>query len=129
MLEIALMVAASLIVGVIAVAEERSLALWGGLTFLFCLLSLIIPLPYLRIIVAGILSNVVMTVANAKRESGTRRPGVRTSGVDREPPMIPTHAPTPDGMLRCPFCGTNIVATANRLCPACRKELPATTSE
>ena len=52
MLEIALLIGAVIIMAKIASAEDRSAFLWGLITLVICGVSLIIPLPFIRILIA-----------------------------------------------------------------------------
>jgi hypothetical protein len=49
MLELVLLVAAVVAMSRIAAFEERSSLVWGGLTLILCLGSLLVPLPFLRV--------------------------------------------------------------------------------
>jgi hypothetical protein len=66
MFEIGLLVAAVVAMGKIADAEGRSAILWGTITLGLCLASLAIPLPMLRVLLAGIVAFIAMMVAKAR---------------------------------------------------------------
>ncbi len=52
MYEILLMLAASVAIGRLAEKDGHPSVVWGIITFVLCLLSLFIPLPFLRIGIA-----------------------------------------------------------------------------
>ncbi len=62
MLEIIMIAAAISFMAKAARIEERSPLAWGGLTALYCIASLALPLPLLRIGIAGIASFATMFV-------------------------------------------------------------------
>jgi hypothetical protein len=66
MIELALVAAACVGMGKIADAEGRSSLMWGILTLGLCLAaSVVIPLPLLRILIAGVAAFIIMMVAKA----------------------------------------------------------------
>lgn len=65
MLEIALGIAACVLMARIATADDQSGILWGAITFMLCFGSLFVPLPFLRIILACVASFVLMIVYKA----------------------------------------------------------------
>ncbi len=68
MLEIPLGIAACFAMAKIADADDESGSLWGAVTFLLCLVGVVfIPFPFLRILVAAVLTFVLMIVARAVR--------------------------------------------------------------
>lgn len=69
MFEIGLVIAACVGMSRIADAEGRSGILWGVLTLGLCLASLLIPLPFLRVLLAGVIAFVALMVA---KERGRR---------------------------------------------------------
>lgn len=52
MIEIGLGIAACVIMSKIASADDESPMIWGSVTFGLCFLSLFIPIPFLRILIA-----------------------------------------------------------------------------
>lgn len=68
MLELALAFSAIAIMSRIAVADNESGLVWGGVTFALCLGSLLIPLPALRILLAMVAAFVLMFVVKIVRE-------------------------------------------------------------
>ena len=62
MLEIGAGIAICWSVGELASLSNRSRQAWFGITFLICALSILIPLPYLRFIIAGIVSIIIMMI-------------------------------------------------------------------
>jgi succinate-acetate transporter protein len=66
MIEIGLAVAACILMSKIADAEGRSTLVWGTLTLLLCVGSLAIPLPFLRILLAGVVAFIALMVAKAR---------------------------------------------------------------
>jgi hypothetical protein len=65
MLEIGTVLVLSVVMGKIADADGRSALAWGGATFLLCLASVVIDLPYLRVLLAAFLVFVAMIIAKA----------------------------------------------------------------
>ena len=65
MLEIGRVVAACAAMGKIADADGRSSIIWGTITLGLCLASLAIPLPFLRVLLAGVVAFIVMMIAKA----------------------------------------------------------------
>ena len=53
MLEIILIIGISVMMGRLAGSEGKSGALWGFATFGVCMGSLLIPLPFLRVLISG----------------------------------------------------------------------------
>lgn len=66
MVEIGLAIAAGFGIGKIADAEGRSALVWGLITFGLCAASLIIPLPFLRILLAAVLAFIGLMIARAR---------------------------------------------------------------
>ncbi|HEX8465866.1 MAG TPA: hypothetical protein VF627_14715 [Abditibacterium sp.] len=62
MFEFIAIIAASIAIGRFAETDRGEGLKWGGITFGLCLLSLFIPMPFLRVLVACGLSFVLMTV-------------------------------------------------------------------
>jgi hypothetical protein len=62
MLELIGIAAVTIIMGRIAYADDQSQLMWVVITFGICLGSLFIPLPFLRILIAGVVSFVLMIV-------------------------------------------------------------------
>jgi hypothetical protein len=62
MFEFILIVAAAIALGRFAETDRNEGLKWGAITFGLCLLSLFIPLPFLRVLLACGLSFVLMTV-------------------------------------------------------------------
>lgn len=56
MLEILLIVAVVVAIAKIAAADDQSAVMWGVIAVVICGLSLLIPLPFLRILLAGIVT-------------------------------------------------------------------------
>lgn len=65
MLEILLVVAAVVAMGKIAAADDRSAMLWGAITLLTCFASVVIPLPFVRVVIACVVVFIAMIVAKA----------------------------------------------------------------
>ena len=63
-MELMLVVAAVVFMVKVADAENKSCWFWGALTLGLCVLSGTLPLPYLRILIATIISFVIMVVQN-----------------------------------------------------------------
>lgn len=55
-------------VGKLAEKNGGSAIVWGGMTFVLCLVSMLIPLPYLRMLVAGCASLVANVALNSMRK-------------------------------------------------------------
>jgi hypothetical protein len=70
MFEIGLAVAACVAMGKIADADGRSAIVWGLSTLGLCLASVLIPLPFLRILLAALVAFIALMVAKAR--SGPR---------------------------------------------------------
>jgi hypothetical protein len=66
MFEGALLVTACIAMGKIADAEGRSAVVWGIITLVFCLASLAIPLPFVRILLAVLVAFIALMVAKAR---------------------------------------------------------------
>jgi hypothetical protein len=66
MFEIALAVLAGVAVGKIADVEGRSALMWGIITVALCFASLAIPLPFLRVILAGVASIILLMVMKGR---------------------------------------------------------------
>lgn len=66
MFEIALVVVSCAAMAKIADADGRSGFVWGSITLALCLVSLAVPLPFLRVLLAALLSFVLMMVAKAR---------------------------------------------------------------
>ncbi len=64
MFEIILGIIVCSVMGKFASASNRSAVIWGAITFVLCAVSLLIPLPFLRIGIAGIIAFVAMTFTN-----------------------------------------------------------------
>ena len=62
MFEFVAIIAASIGMGRFAEADRSEGLKWGAITFGLCLLSLFIPLPFLRVLLACIIAFVLMTV-------------------------------------------------------------------
>lgn len=62
MLEIILAILLCGIMYKIADQEQLSGVAWGGLTMLVCVASVFVPLPYLRVIIAGVAMFVAMII-------------------------------------------------------------------
>jgi hypothetical protein len=63
MLEIALAVGACVVIGKVASADGRSAIVWGLITAGICFLSLLIPIPFLRVLIAfGVAFGVMIAV-------------------------------------------------------------------
>lgn len=61
-LEIALIIGTCVIMSRIAEADDESGIIWGSVTFLLCLAGMLVPLPFLRVFVAGVVAFVLMLV-------------------------------------------------------------------
>ena len=48
----------------VAAIEKKSGFVWGGLTLLICLASLLIPLPMIRVLIGGAVSFLIMLISN-----------------------------------------------------------------
>lgn len=66
MIEIVVLIACTVLMMKIADLENLSGILWGSVTLGLCVLSLAIPLPYIRVLVGLALSFALMTIYNAK---------------------------------------------------------------
>lgn len=66
MIEIGLVIATCAAMWKIADADGRSAIVWGIITLGLCLASLAIPLPGLRVLLAGVIAFVAMMVAKAR---------------------------------------------------------------
>ena len=62
-MEIILIVAAAIALGRFAETDRQEGLKWGAITFALCLVSLFIPLPFLRVLLACAVSFGLMTVA------------------------------------------------------------------
>ena len=62
MFEIVLGIGVCVVVAMIARADERSPVIWFCITFALCLASIFIPIPFLRFLIAGFISFVIMIV-------------------------------------------------------------------
>lgn len=60
-------VAVCVVIGKVADADGRSPLAWGGLALALCLTSLLIPFPYARLILAGVLAFIIMFFYNLAR--------------------------------------------------------------
>lgn len=60
MLEILMIVAACVAMARIASADDQSVGLWVGVTIALCLASLMIPLPFVRVLLAAVAAFVAM---------------------------------------------------------------------
>ena len=67
MLELLVLVGVCIAIGKIASADGKSGFLWGMVALLLCFLSMAIPLPFLRLGIAGVATFVLMTVVNMLR--------------------------------------------------------------
>lgn len=57
MFELALALGTVAVISMVASADDQSAFLWGAITFVVCAAALfLIPLPFLRIFIAGIVS-------------------------------------------------------------------------
>jgi hypothetical protein len=63
MFEIILIVAAAIAIGRLAEADRGEGLKWGAITFALCLVSLAIPLPFLRVGLACGITFAIMTAA------------------------------------------------------------------
>jgi hypothetical protein len=66
MFEVGLVVMTCLAMGKVADADGRSALVWALITLGFCLASIVIPLPFLRILIAGMLSFIALMVVKAR---------------------------------------------------------------
>ena len=67
MIEIVLGIALCVVMGKIASADNQSPWVWGIVTFVLCAASLLIPLPFLRIGIAGAATFIGMIVYKSVR--------------------------------------------------------------
>jgi hypothetical protein len=65
MLEIILAIGACVVVGKVASADGRSALIWGLITAGICVASLLIPIPFLRILIAFGVAFGIMIAAKA----------------------------------------------------------------
>jgi hypothetical protein len=65
MLELALIGGVVAIMAKIANYDDRSAILWGVITAVLCVASLLIPLPLARVLIAGLVAFVLMLVTKA----------------------------------------------------------------
>lgn len=68
MLELVLAIGGCVVMGKIAAVEDDSALAWGGITFLICIGSMFVPLPYVRILGAMFVSFVLMIVVRLIRD-------------------------------------------------------------
>lgn len=68
MLEIALGIAVTVMMGKVAAADDQSAIVWAAVTFLLCYASLYLPLPFFRMLVAGFCSFVLMIAYKTIRD-------------------------------------------------------------
>jgi len=61
MLEILLGIAVCVIVAKVAEADDESAVIWFCITFALCVAALTVPLPILRMLLAGLASFLIMT--------------------------------------------------------------------
>jgi hypothetical protein len=62
-----LLLVAAACIGMARVAEEdqKSGLMWGGITFVLCVVSMaVIPLPFLRILIAGVAAFIIMAATS-----------------------------------------------------------------
>jgi hypothetical protein len=69
MLELIVLVGVCVAIGKIASADNKSGFLWGMVALGICILSMAIPLPFVRLLIAGVVTFVLMTVVNMVRSS------------------------------------------------------------
>lgn len=67
MFEIILAIGACVVIGKVASADGRSAIVWGLVTAGLCAASLVIPIPFLRILIAFGMAFVAMIVVKAIR--------------------------------------------------------------
>ena len=65
MFELILAIAACVAMAKIASADNKSPIIWAVATFALCVLSILIPLPYVRVLIAFIVAFVAMIASNA----------------------------------------------------------------
>lgn len=68
MIELGLGIAACVSIYKIAEADDESGLLWGAVTALLCYLSLSLPLPFLRMLLAAVAAFVLMIVFKVIRD-------------------------------------------------------------
>jgi hypothetical protein len=68
MFEIGLGLALCVLMGKIADVDGQSALLWGAITFLLCLASLLIPIPHARFLIAGVVAFTAMIVVKMIRK-------------------------------------------------------------
>ena len=68
MIEIVLGIALCVLMAKIADADGQSAFLWGGVTLVLCLLSLLIPIPFLRFLMAGVVAFIAMLAVKMARK-------------------------------------------------------------
>ncbi|MFO0928475.1 MAG: hypothetical protein U0736_15870 [Gemmataceae bacterium] len=67
MIDLVLSIALAMLLGGVAFADDRSPILWGAITFVLCLLSLLIPLPVVRLVIVMGMVLVALFVCNLIR--------------------------------------------------------------
>lgn len=65
MFELLLVIASCVAMAKIASADNKSGIIWGCITFGLCLASGLIPLPFVRVFIAFVVSFILMTASNA----------------------------------------------------------------
>ena len=68
MLEIGLIIAACVGMAKIADADGRSSMTWGIITLGICMASLLIPLPFLRVLLGLVTAFIAMMIAKARND-------------------------------------------------------------
>ena len=71
MIEIGLGIAACVLMAKIASADDESPMIWGLATFALCFLSLFIPIPFIRILIAWGASFALMIVVKSIRDGNS----------------------------------------------------------
>ncbi len=65
MFELILVVAACIGMSRVAEEDQKSGFMWGGITLILCIVSMaLIPLPFLRILLAGVATFILMVVTS-----------------------------------------------------------------
>jgi len=68
MLELLMLFFVCLAMGKVADADGRSSLIWGGITFVLCIVSLSIPLPYMRFLIVVAVVILLMTLTKSLRQ-------------------------------------------------------------
>lgn len=68
MIELVVMLACIVLMARVAEFENRSGVIWGSVTLVLCLACFSIPLPYVRVLIALVISYIALSVYNARQD-------------------------------------------------------------